>query len=926
MKLKTTPFLAKVSLTIPLLSVLLLFGYNNCTSKQSSGSIDSSSTASAQSLSEEEQLMEVLTKASNWSAQLSAFSDASTKSIREQLDSRRNRITELVKVDRLAINDPTLIREIDLLIVAIGEAQYRLLQLDVNRVETESKERDRALQAQIDDLRQELDRFKAQVNARFETVESRIGALESRSQLLERMLNDYQAASLAADLALEKALKDLKQYTDTQIIDLRNINSDLKEKIIEQKALLDQLFVSNSVAANLNSRLCSMNASGLINDSRSQCNGNEANLYTTAQCCLTVDAVNCNVLFPSEVQGGARAQCSVLVATIRNHSQQLSAIREVDEKQSDLIAKLLEDVSDLNNQVSILANGYSVLSNAIDGIVGKLNQMDQRLMIVEFKASRQEAVSAILERADLNLAWIARRQADVNDRFCRLNVKTSVNQFDYEAARQNWEYCKEKLEFLTRAHELTQLAKAYANGLASVNVDTACGAVINGVTAENLSVAQMMEPTVFKEIQDKCTTGGQIVAKSMMFNVVALLNVVGPDFRTVAYMNKKAKIAQIIFFGKVIGETTTAEKQAFENIDPTDAAISKTLYSQVERAFKTTYAQGRMRTVAGTFPDSPSSFPEFVANFNQAYSLAEINSAATPYLARLKSLEAPGACAECGFKVASRKSFTRNGRERFQFPKDAESLCPIINDVVVLKTGDGKFFPFNLTYDYFTEVLTPRLDSANKHTALAENDAALMSGEFSKTGRSADFIVSRNLGGVAQIQSRRILTITKPWGVTYAGRGACLHYDLAGVMKDQEYIVPTNLANDPAYFSRFLSGFTTAAVNAKAAQIGGGAFGVNYELTSPELANIIVYSGAIDSASTSMRSWTNNSVTQLSTNYWMTRSAIGYAAENIIVSPQRPFYGATESHSDKAIRAYRPLSGTVVKQDFRLPAAVALGD
>jgi len=923
MKHSQTKIVMKASMVVPMLSILLLFGYNNCTSKQSSGSIDSSSTSSAQSLSEEEQLMEVLTKASNWSAQLSAFADAATNAIRINLDTRRNHITDLVKVQRLAINDPTLIREIDLLIVAIGEAQYRLLQLDVNRVETESKARDQALQAQIDGLREELDRFKAQVNARFETVESRIGVLESRSQLLESMLNDYHAASVAADLALESALKDLKTYTDTQIIDLRNINSDLKAKIVEQKLLLDQLFISNSVAANLNNRLCSMNSSGTIDDSRAQCTGSEDNLYTTAQCCLTVDAVNCNVLFPNEVQGGARAQCSVLIATIRNHSQQLTAIREVDEKQSLLISKLLEDVSSLNNQVSILTNGYAVLSNAIDGIVGKLTQMDQRLMIVEFKASRQEAVSAILERADLNLAWIARRQADVNDRFCRINVKLAVGQFDYEAARQNWEYCKEKLEFLTRAHELTQLAKAYANGLASINVDSSCSAIINGVTAENLTVAQMMEPTTFKEIQDKCTTGGQIVAKSMMFNVVALLNSVGPDFRTVSYMTKKARIAQMIFFGKVIGETSTAEKQAFENIDPTDSALSKTLYARVERAFKTTYAQGRMRTVAGTFPESPASFPEFVADFNAAFSLAEINSAASPFLARLKTLEAPGACASCGFKVVSRSSFTRDGQERFQYPKDAESLCPVINDVVVLKAADGKYYPFNLTYDYFTEVLKPRLDGANHHTALADNEAAINSGDFSKTGRGADFIISRNLGGVAQLQSRRILSVTKPWGTAYAGRGACLHYDLAAVMKDQEYIAPVQFANDPAYFMRYLSGFTASAVTAKATQIGGNAFGINYDLTAPELASILVYSGAVDSASTNMRALTNNSVTQLSSNYWMTRTGVGYAADNILVTPQRPFFGATDSHSDKLIRAYSPLSGTVIKQDFRLPANVA---
>ena len=923
MKLPKSNFFRKMTLAVPFLTLALLFSYTNCTSKMSSGTNTSSSTAAGQSMSEEEQLMEVLTKASNWSAQLGAYSDSATVLIRGSLDTRRNHITNLIKVQRLAINDPILIREVDLLIVAIGEAQYRLLQLDVGRVERESKERDRELQAQIDDLRQELDRFKAQVNARFATVEQRISNLESRSELLERLINDYRAASISADLALKAALEDLKKYTDTQIVDLRNINNELKAKIIEQKILLDQLFVSNSVAANLNNRLCTMNNTGVINDTRAQCSGSEANLYSTAQCCLTVDAVNCNVLFPSEVQGGARSQCSVLVATIRNHSQQLAAIREVDDEQTNLIGKLLDDVSSLNNQVAILTNGYAAIASVIDGIVGKLNQLDQRLLIVEFKASRGEAVSAILERADLNLAWIARRQADVNSRYCRRNVQDAVNKFDYEAARQNWEYCNEKLEFLTRAHELTQLAKAYANGLASINVESSCGAIINGVTAENLSVQQMMQPSIFQAIQDKCTTGGQIVAKAMMFNVVALLNSVGPDFRTVNYMNKKAKIAQLIFFGKNISETSTAEKQGFENVDPTDANISKTLYGRVERAFKTQYVEGRMRTISGTYPESASSFPEFVADFDEAYSLAEINSAANPYLARLKSLEAPGACVECGFKVVSRTSFTRDGKQRFQFPKDSQSLCPVINDVVILKAADGKHYPFNLSYDYFTEVLQPRLDGANHHTAVAADDAVITNGEFSVTGRSADFIISRNIGGIAQLKSRRILTITKPWGTAFAGRGACLHYDLAAVMKDQEYVVPSEFANDPAYFMRYLSGFTASAVTAKAAQIGGNAFGVNINLSAPELSSILVYKGAVDQASLNLRALSNNNVTQLGSTYWMTRTTIGYAADSILVSPQKPFYGTPDSHGDKLVRAYEQLSGTVNKQDFRLPASLA---
>ncbi len=659
-----------------------------------------------------------------------------------------------------------------------------------------------------------------------------------------------------------------------------------------------------------------MNAQGDINDPRAKCTGSEPNLYNGATCCLTMEAVDCSVMFPSEVQVSARNQCNILIATVRNHDEQLKAIREVDEKQTTLIAGLLEDVTNISEQLSILAEGYKLLNNAVNAISAKLLDIDRRLLIVEFKASRAEAAAALNERADLNLAWISRRTTDVTQRFCQARVNQALDQFDYEAGRQSWHYCHERLEFLTRAKELTQLAKAYTNGLQSINVDTGCSATINGKDAESLTNDELLDESIFKEVQSQCTTGGAVVARAMMLNVVQLLNVIGPDFRTVQYMAKKAKIAQLLFFGKPISETSAEERAQFELVDPTDPAIAGTLYARIERPFVKRYVESRMRTLAGTFPERPSDIPETISGFNNVYSVAQIQSDSSPFMRRLASLEIEGDCSDCGFQVDRRANtdvvVSRGGKERFAYPKDVESLCPVKNDHVVLKHSNGKYYGYILNYDWLHERFTPYLRSG-VHVPIANSDADVASGNFAMCGRHADYLVNRNGLGVAQLKSRLMLTLTTPYGSTYAGRGQCLKSTFVCVMRNQEWQAPSGSADLLSY----LNGFATSTVtNQCKYNVGSQSVARTRELASNEKARIRTFSGTVDQASLNLRGKVNSNTTQLTGDYWTLRDkTLSYGVNNVQVSKFSPFFGSAQSHTDPFVRARHALTASVPVQE-----------
>lgn len=946
---------AKVKIAV-IASVLVLpaLAFNSCQKMAAVGGSHgngngSSSLSSSSASKEEETLMEVLNKSVSRAAslnslqsQLDAKEKAETDSLKrlkwaelgneakitaEKLIDIKDKILNLLQVRRLPISHGDVLNQVDFLILALSDARSIeleiMLRAEIGRVESEAKDRDDALKAEIDKLTTEFAAFKAdvekfrdQVNSRFAGLESEVAAVKARLGMLDKLVQEYKASSDAADAALKVALNDLKNFTEKQVVELTEQNAKLKEDILKQKAVLEELFKSQAGVATLAGRLCKTAADGSINDTRTKCTGSEPDLYNGAMCCITIESVDCSVLFPSEVQVTAQNQCNILVATVKNHDEQLKAIREVDAKQTELISGLLDDVASLTKQVEILGEGFKLLNNAVLAISAKLSNIDQRLLIVEFKASRAEAAAALMERADLNLAWIARRTTDVSSRYCSALVRQSLDQFDYEAARQNWHYCKERLEFLTRAKELTQLAKAYTNGLQSINVDTSCSANIADKPAENLTNAELMQEAIFNQVMAKCTTGGQVVARAMLLNVVQLLGVVGPDFRTAAYMAKKAKIAQILFFGRPVSETTSQERAEFEMVDPTDARLAKTLYGRIERPFIKRYVENRMRTLAGGFPEQPSAIPENIPGFDTVYTLGQMKSGSTPYLQRLAALEAEGLCSECGFAVTGRANtdvvISRDGKERFSYPKDIESLCPVMNDVVVMKNSNGKYYPYYLNYNGMQEELKPVLSSGS-HVAIANSDADVASGNFTYCGRQADYTINRNGPGVALLRSRAMVTATQPYGTTYAGRGACVHTAIKCVMRDKEWIAPSGSTDLLSY----LSGFANSVVDNKCKfNIGSKSVVRVRNLESYEQARIRTFSGTVDASSIALQSKLITANTQLTKDYWTLKDAVlNYGAGNQPVSKTSPFFGLAASHGDRFVRAHYAVTGPVPVQE-----------
>jgi hypothetical protein len=928
-----------------------LLAFNNCQKFTALPSSMSSglATNSLSSTKEEDKLLGMLNDAADWSARLTNLNtdlsakiqkeDDSSKKAKyigfqdqlvqaaQKLDDSKEKILNQLQVQRLAISSNEVLSSVDYLVLALAEAKILETKVsvtaEINRVEEESIARDQQLGNQINNLETEfaafqadVAKFKEQVNAKFKSLDDQISGLNNRLNLINQMLQDEIASSQAADAALAAALGDLRDFTQQQIVELTDQNAQLKADILAQKDLLGELFQSQEGVASLAGRLCAMDNQGNISDGRTQCTGNEPDLYGSAKCCLTLEAVDCGVLFPSEVQISARNQCNILVATVKNHNEQLKAIQEVDAKQTSLIAGLLDDVSNISKQLDILSTGYQLLSNAVNAITAKISNIDQRLLIVEFKASRAEAAAALNERADLNLAWIARRTTDVSNRFCEASVKQALDQFDYEAARENWHYCQERLDFLSQAKELTQLAKAYTNGLQSVNVDTPCAAVIGEKSAEDLTNQDLLNEDIFKQVQSQCSTGGAVVARAMMLNVVQLLNVIGPDFRTVQYMNKKAKIAQLLFFGKAISETSSAERAAFENVDPTDPAVAQTLYGKIERPFKKRYVETRLRTLAGTFPENPADMPATVAGFDTVYSVSEINSNSTPFFQRLAALELEGSCADCGFQVDKRANtdvvISRGGKARFAYPKDAQSLCPIQNDIVVMKNSDGKYYPYILNYDWMREDLKPYLRSG-VHVPMANSASDITNGNFSYSGRYADYLVNRNGLGVAQLKSRLILTLTQPYGNTYPGRGQCIHSALVPVMRDQEWQAPSGSTDLISY----LNNYSNSVVNNQCHYNMGSLSQVRTRLlTSAEKSRIHTFSGIVDTDSLNLRNKVSASTTQLTGNYWTLRDKVlAYGVNNQAVSKTEPFFGAAQSSSDQFVRAYHGLTQDVSVQE-----------
>jgi hypothetical protein len=506
--------------------------------------------------------------------------------------------------------------------------------------------------------------------------------------------------------------------------------------------------------------------------------------------------------------------------------------------------------------------------------------------------------------SDLYLAWITRRKADVRNRFCRRNAHVAYNRSDYESARQNHVYCHERLAWLNQAQELVQLARAYTNGVLSTNVDQACTADIMGHSAESLKIKDLSNMNVAQEVIKKCSSG-QALTKAYLLSIVKLHNKIGPDFRTAEYMAKKAKIAQLLYFGSEVYQASQSAIQAFENVDPTSEKLKDTPYGKIERVFKRRYVETRLR-VRGKFPEDPSQFKADIAGFNVVYSHDEINKASNDYLKRVKALEIEGSCGgQCGFKVTGRNQVARIG-SRFSYPKDSKTQCPIHNDIVMVPSKDGKFYAYRLSYSRYRgahERLMPYWKWNSNHHPIAESAADVAAGKFRRCGYRVRHTVHRFGIPDTKLRGRLALRYGRPYSKTH-GLPQCMRFHFTCRLWDgPDGQGEWKSSNPNANIMHYLSGYSTEKVTNFCKESGAAYVAKTRKLSEDEKKTMRYYKGQQDSASKAMARNVSSKTTQLTEDYWMLQDQpIAYGHANELTSKAKPFYGKDASHGSPFFR------------------------
>ncbi len=666
-----------------------------------------------------------------------------------------------LEIDRLDREDAKIRAELSALDVKLAGS---LNDLEV-RIKLQIKEISVDIQNQINNIKNEyklsFEAFQTQVETRLNAMNTRITQLEARVAAIESSINqinvmmtqlqsevkDLRTTTLSAVNALKLSLEDLKTNTESQITKLMEMNNQLNKDLVSQKNAFDNYIKAQTQLTSIQARMCKLDvATGQVASGEVVCADQDA--VDAGNCCLTASNVTCSLMFPEDntVAEEARNQCSNILVTVKNHEVLVQELAENEEEQNQLIEKLVLDVKNLNDNIQIIQEGMTKLTSIVEAIENKMTSMDSKILILELKAARSEAVATLHERSDLYLAWIARRRMDVKSRFCDSNSEVAYNKSDYESAKHNYVYCQERLKWLTEAHELIQLAKAYGEGVLSTNLDQSCSLVVGGKNVEAMTSSELLNPSTSEQILKTCKSG-QALVLTLIGNIIKLQNKVGPDFRTAEYMSSKAKIGQMVYFGGLVSQAGIAAVQAFENVDPTSEPLKDTYFGRIERVFKNKYVQMRLRTSTGQYPTDPSKFSGSVAGLNLVYSEAEIKSAATDYLARLKKLEIEEACAgDCGFKVVARNDVRQVGK-RFSYPKDSVIKCPVVDETVMVKSSDDKHYAYALNYTRYkgaTEDLLPRLRySNNNHNPVAATTAKAQAGEFLGCGYRVRHIVYR---------------------------------------------------------------------------------------------------------------------------------------------------------------------------------------
>jgi len=960
--------------TFIVFSGILVLGFNNCSKSAEFNSNASFAEVNANSTAAEN-LLELLDDAKQTEARLreqgSPEAVAQANEIREYIDILENMISS--SGQGLAVDDVRVLDFRDYLLnshlmgrdmlieydfaQAIAELQAedaRLADLIANlqvqfetslaaledRLRAEIVAGDTTLQEQIDLLRNNFNAFQQIVDDRFVEVDGRLVQLETvvadlqqqvaaindqitninlQIENLQNSVNENQQ-SLTVLVNVQQTLVDFKNQVQIQIVNITQQGVDLSQQLADHQNAYTDLIDQQNTLATVKGKMCQMTADGSLASGQTACAAASSEEDVIAgTCCLTVDTLDCDMLFDGDSAEAelVNNQCNAFVVTVTNRDNQVKELAEIQKEQDAMMQELLTsvqniqiDIADVKNTVSQLWVKVDGLQSDITTIQNHLSNLDDRVLLLEFKAARSEAVAGLNEMSDLYLAWLARRQLDVRSRFCSANSKSAYDRSDYESAKHNWVYCQERLTWISEATEMIQLAKAYTNGLASVNMDQACTAPIQGTPADDVTTAQMASnPEIPRSVIESCQSGVGLV-KAMLTSVVKLHNKIGPDFRTADYMAKKAKIVQLLYFGGEVATVGSAAIEAFENVDPSSAAIADTYYGRIERPFINLYVETRLR-VRGAYPEDPSQMSPSIAGFNRAYTHAEIDEASTDYLARVKNLELKGSCAGCDFVVTGR-NVVKSGSERYSYPIDAKTQCPIYNDHVMIRADDGQHYAYRVNYTRAygaTETLKPYWRWGSTHYPIAASDADVENGKFRRCGYRVNHLVHRFGMPDTRLRGRLAMFSSAPYAKSHGlpqcrrARFTCRLWE--GTDGNGEWTAPTPTSN----VMHYLNGFAESKIQPFCDQSGVDYTVQERDLSTDEKSVVRYYKAQQTPAGATAAARMSSPATQLTSDYWMIKDqAIPYGSGNNAVSQTKPFFGSTSSYGSPFFRTFHRLT------------------
>lgn len=706
-------------------------------------------------------------------------------------------------------------------------------------------------------LRAELLRQKSELAARITENEDKAAALASALQALTEKgeITDALLTQIRNEMLLaaeqERELADLqgricKTPDQTNCIRIEDINCDAMftpgTGSNTQCKTIVQVLVNHDQQLRALAAMTSSHAAAIDNLTKAFQTMNDRVVVienAVATLSSTVSNLASNVAeMDAKFEGKLAVLNSLVASTNAKVVEILPRLAAVEGGVADLRVAV-QNMGDLNDaaRAEILAaiEGVRVDINAsvdakmapinaeIARINSKLEDMAIDIAILKFNKERGEIMSALKARVAFNSAWTVRRLSDIRQQYCVSRTDAALAAFDYEAAKQNWVFCHEKMVLLNRASEINSLALGYIESLGAIDIDATCSAQVKNaagvnVRADLLSVKDLLNGSVLAELQSKCGSKGRPAAVALMVNIMKLMRLIGPDHRTYEYLGTMSAASSAIILGAPYAEISESQLKSFRNIDPTSDELSYTLYGQIERLFGNRYIESTFRVggkANGAFPESPTQIQQPKSlGATLAHSVIDTGTYADPsfgtaYGARLRKLEITSA--DVGFKVVSRNQTSSAPGIRYRYPRDVKAdACPV-DDHVLVRHADAKWYGYHVKYHHVNEQFEPVLFDG-LHRAIANDKAASDDTQFTARGQ---VIVDRAGLTLTKIPRRIILRATRPYANAY-NRPSCVKMTLVHMLRKDEWVY-SNGANASEVqqrneLHRYLTGFSDSMI------------------------------------------------------------------------------------------------------------------